>query len=243
MRYSFVIPVYDRTREVREAIKSCLNQIHDRFEVIVVLDGSPIETRNTVSEFSSDDRVRVFSYETSSGNASRGRNRGILEANGEFVCFLDSDDLCDPKRLACYDNILKEKPNTDVLYGAIKFLVDGSRAIPGISFGDVAKPKAGGFEIDDLLAQNQLYTLSVAVKKRAALEAGGFRISQRYQEDYEFWLRLANMGCKFWYTDFPISIYRVHQGNAELNYLGMNDMYRQQALENYQKECNDVWEA
>lgn len=78
-KYSFIIPIYDRTRVVHESILSCLNQTTADFEVIVVLDGSPAETISTVSAIR-DKRLRVFSYGSSFGTACRARNRAILEA-------------------------------------------------------------------------------------------------------------------------------------------------------------------
>ncbi len=90
---SVVIPAYNSEKTIRATIESVLQQSFKDFELIVIDDGSQDSTYQVVSSFS-DSRVRVFSYPNAGVSASR--NRGITKANGEFIAFLDADDLWTP---------------------------------------------------------------------------------------------------------------------------------------------------
>ena len=118
---SVIIPVYDRTDVLREAIASVLAQTFSSFELILVSDGSPKETLSVLDEFRSDPRIRIFCFPDNTGNAVRGRNKGILEARGKYVSFLDSDDIAHPERLALSVAAL-EGGECDVVYGSWRAL-------------------------------------------------------------------------------------------------------------------------
>lgn len=215
--FSFVIPVYDRTRYVREAILSALAQDYNDFDVIVILDGSPDNTRNIVESLRNEnqEKIKVFSYKDSFGTACRARNTGIMYSNAQYISFLDSDDLASPDRLSHTYNLIAER-NCDVAYGAVRFLTDEGRNISGIGFGDVGRPAE--FTFEDLLIHNRLYTLTVSVRRDVLLKHGGFRPEMRYREDHELWLRLCYQSCSFAASQEIMSIYRIHGGNNELNF-------------------------
>src|SRR5690606_22136210 len=73
-KVSVVIPIYDRTTELKESIQSILNQSHRNIELILVTDGSPKETMKIVNSYDDNPRVKIFHYYDNSGNAARGRN-------------------------------------------------------------------------------------------------------------------------------------------------------------------------
>ncbi|CAA2160559.1 UDP-Glc:alpha-D-GlcNAc-diphosphoundecaprenol beta-1,3-glucosyltransferase WfgD [Methylobacterium brachiatum] len=233
-RFSFVVPVYDRKRVVRECLLSCLRQTFDDFEIIVVFDGSPAETRDYLSEICSHRKIKIFSYAEPFGTACRARNRGIQEASGEYICLLDSDDLSNSTRLETVESLITQT-NSDVIYGSIRFLVDAGRIVPGISFGDIAEPNQNGFTLADLIAANQIYTLSASIKREKLLKFGGFRLEMRYREDYELWLRLKYRGATFSFTNAVLSIYRIHGGNNELNFKDNDSHWYNKAIESYKK--------
>lgn len=232
-KFSFVIPIYDREKELHEALLSCLNQDFEDFEIIAVLDGSPDATVEVVRSIK-DERLRIFRFPQPSGTACRPRNKGILEARGDFIVFLDSDDLSSPCRLSKTNEIIVNHENVDVIYGAVKFLTESSR-IPGIKFGQTGVPNLRGFSLEDLISANQVYITTVAVRKQTLLERGGFRLNLSYREDYELWLRLKYHHCEFRCTDEVLSYYRIHENNNELNFKAADDLYYRQALELYAK--------
>jgi len=231
--FTIIIPIYDRTLELKEAINSILNQTFINYEILLVCDGSPQETKNIVDEYAKHPQINVFKFDDNSGNACRGRNKGIEISKGEFIAFLDSDDIAIADRLEnTYRLILQS--NADMVSGAVEFLVDGSRNIEGIDNGQIAKPSEYDFEL--LKKYNLMYTCTVAVRKSSLEKYGYFRNEMTYREDHELWLRLGYRGCKIVCTNKVFSKYRVHAGNAELKFIDQDDKWHQLMLSVYDKE-------
>ena len=235
--FSVVIPIYDRTRVVKEAIESILNQSFKNFELLLVMDGSPRETKDVVMTYKDHPQVRVFHFDRSSGNACRGRNYGIKKARGNYIAFLDSDDLADPARLerTLYHFLVKK---VDIVGGAYECLVEhGSER--GITDGQIGY-RRGECSYRNLLKQNMLGICTVSVKRECLLTFGGFRQEMRYREDHELWLRLVRNGCAVFNSPEIFSTYRVHQGNAETQYLKDDDHWFSQAIKLH--KCDYSWE-
>lgn len=226
--FSFIVPVYDRTQKLRESIRSLLRQTYEHFEVIMVCDGSPEDTLEVVGEFEDHPKVRTWKYATNSGNACRGRNRGIVMARGDFVCLHDSDDIAHHERLARTAAAIVDH-GADGVYGQTRVLLDGTRRIDGIVNGQLFDPPEFSFDI--LKKINLMMTCSVSVRRDLLLRHGGFRPEMRYREDHELWLRLAHHGCRWKRADGLLCYYRVHAGNAELTLRGDDAHWFQRALE------------
>lgn len=213
---SFVIPVYDRTDVLRESIRSALSQTVANLEVIVVTDGSPPETLKVVSEFASDPRMRIFNFPKSSGNAVRGRNKGIIESRGKYIAFLDSDDIAVPSRLEMTLPLL-ENNQADVVYGAWQAIVDGSRDNTTIADGQIVlSPNA---DLKMLLETSVPCQSTVTVRKQLLAAAGYLKPTMKYREDHELWARLAYHGGMFRSLPQVLTKLRLHSGNNELNFL------------------------
>src|SRR5262245_13613113 len=95
---SVIIPCYNREKLVGETIESVLNQTYQNFEVIVVNDGSTDGTEEAIKRYTSDVRIHYLKHEVNKGIPTA-RNTGIKHAQGEYVAFLDSDDLFLPDKL------------------------------------------------------------------------------------------------------------------------------------------------
>ena len=212
---SFVIPVYDRTEMLRTAIHSSLSQTIVNMEVIIVTDGSPRETLEVISEFRRNPRVRIFNYPHSSGNAVRGRNKGISEARGRYIAFLDSDDVAMPDRLERCLPIL-ESGKADVVYGGWQAIMDGSREVPGIADGQVVL--SSNADLQSLLKSCIPCQSTVIIRKSFLEIAGLLKPAMRYREDHELWARLAFHGAVFYSVPYVLTRLRLHRGNNELNF-------------------------
>jgi hypothetical protein len=231
--FSVVIPVYDRTWELKDAVNSVLKQTFKNFEIILVCDGSPQETKDIVDELAEHPQIQIFKFDDNSGNACRGRNKGIELSKGKFIAFLDSDDLCISDRLEKTYKLFLEQ-NADMVSGSIEFIVDGSRKIDGIKNGKIAYPTEYDFEL--LKKYNLMYTCTVAIRKSCLEKYGSFRREMIYREDHELWLRLGYKGCKIVCTRDVLSKYRVHSGNAELKFIDEDDKWYQLMLDIYDKD-------
>jgi glycosyltransferase involved in cell wall biosynthesis len=113
---SVIIPTYNRAVVCARAVNSVLLQTHSNIEVIVVDDGSTDDTRKSIEGV--DDRIKYFT-QTNSG-VSAARNRGLVEANGEFIAFLDSDDVWVPWKLEAQLSVLEHFPEVGMVWTDMK---------------------------------------------------------------------------------------------------------------------------
>ena len=181
---SVVVPVYNAERTILETIASVQEQTFSDFEVIVINDGSTdrtLELLNTVQE----PRLKVFSY--SNGGLPVARNRGISQATGEFISFIDADDLWTPDKLELQLAALQQHPEAGVAYSwTCNMSEKGESFEPGqsVSFEGNVYPQ--------LLLGNFISSGSNCLIRREAIASvGEFDPTLKSCEDWEFYLRLA----------------------------------------------------
>ena len=119
-RVSVIIPTYNRADLLGEAIDSVLAQSYQDFEMIVADDGSTDETAMVASKYG--DKVRFLAL-PHRGQPAAPRNAGIAAATGEYISFLDSDDLYLPDKLALQVPALDENPKVGMVYSSAHFFV------------------------------------------------------------------------------------------------------------------------
>lgn len=227
---SVIIPVYDRTIELQKSIESILNQTYTNFELILVTDGSPAETIAVVKGYEHNPRVRVFYYDDNTGNAVRGRNRGIKEAKGEFIAFQDSDDVAESHRL---EVSIKEinAHSADIVYGGWRADLDGTRHIAGVKNGEeIICPECNFLKLKNVCIP---YQSTVMIRKQILYAVGGYKEIMRYREDHELWLRLSFFGYKFKMIPQILTNIRLHKGNNELNFKGDDKKWKALMLREY----------
>ncbi len=219
---SVVIPAYNAELFIERTLRSALRQTHSNLEVIVVDDGSTDKTRAIAEAAAMDDRVRIISVPN--GGVAKARNIGIAEANGEFVAFLDADDLWHPTKIELQLAAMSRRSG-DYQPAAVYTLsrtidtedrVTGSGrrvVLSGYSFARhlYAKPVGNGS--------------SILVRREAAILAGGFDPTWAARgiggcEDLDFELRIA---AKYPITAIGLYLvgYRQYPGNMSSNNLAM----------------------
>lgn len=204
-KVSVIIPSYNSAKYLSEAIDSALNQTFKDFELIVVDDGSTDNTAEILSKYGN--KIRCFSQENKGVSAAR--NRGIRESKGEYIAFLDSDDIWLPKKLELQMQKLSNNPEYTWSYcDKISVFEDGIKEEDN---NNLIKPLEG-YIFDHLLVKNFIPTPSVIIKRGCFESAGLFDENLLHLEDYDLFLRLAK--------DYPISfvnkklfIRRVHQNS------------------------------
>ena len=224
---SVVIPIYDRTDVLKRAIESILNQSFQDFELLLVCDGSPPETLKVVEDYQSNPKVRILRYKDNSGNAIRGRNRAILRARGKYLAFLDSDDIAEPGRLETSYRAA-ERYKADLVYGACRIKKGRESINPVVSNGQVLFDNNCDYEY--MLKGNPIIQSTVMAKTDSLRRAGGFRSEMQYCEDYELWLRMANLGCKFTPIPDVLVTLRIHNQNLEDKFRDKQKVWQQKAL-------------
>ena len=206
---SVIIPVFNGERTIRETIESVLAQTFSDFELIIIDDGSQDATLEIVEEFS-DSRLKLFSYQNAGLAASR--NRGIANATGEYVAFIDADDLWTPDKLNAQYQALQEKPGAAVAYSWTDCINEQSQFLRRgyyLSFSGEVYPY--------LLLTNFLENGSNPLIRHQALKAvGGFDESLKSSEDWEMYLRLAAR-YPFVAVPSPQILYRVSVRSMSTN--------------------------
>ena len=137
---SVIVPTYNYANYIGKAVDSVLCQSYSDLEIIIVDDGSTDNTKDIVSKFN-DSRIHYF-YQKNQG-ANVARNRGVAEANGEYILFLDSDDVLHPQHLEAYLQVALKNPGSNIYGPWEKGYFEGERFVV-----DFAKGKCPG---DDLL--------------------------------------------------------------------------------------------
>lgn len=206
---SVIIPAYNAEKTIQETIGSVLQQTFTDFEIIVVDDGSSDSTVDVVSNIT-DSRVKVIAG--SHAGASASRNLGFVRSMGEFVAFLDADDIWTPDKLEAQLAALKNNPKAYVAYSWTnfideegKFLRKGSRAT---CIGNV---------YDKILVANFLGNGSNVLIKREAIETvGGYDESLSAGQDRDLYIRLAAQ-YEFVVVPSPQNLYRVSQKSISSN--------------------------
>lgn len=220
-RISVVIVSFNNEQYIREAICSVLSQDGVDFELLVLDSGSTDRTINIIQEYEDDSRVKCF-Y-TDNKHCAIGRNLLISHSSGEFIAFLDSDDLMLPKSLK---RRLELIDGNDFICGHMDHIFDNVRLSDRIykwsQFNFIMNCEENNFkkivqEYADVIGQHSLLT-----RRKVLAEVGGYRNTVTYGcgfEDYDLWLRVMEAGYEIiFFDDSPWALYRDHPNQISKSY-------------------------
>lgn len=188
MKFSVVMPLYNKRQYVARAVKSVLAQTFTDYELIVVDDGSTDDSSAIVKGFD-DERIHLF--QKANSGVSDARNYGINKAQGTYVAFLDADDEWHPDFLAAINELSKKYPEAGICATAILFVKQGKaypttiKHLPPLSLLSDYCAEATHHLIVPFI------TSSSSVRRDCFEKAGLFRSGVRAGEDLDMWLRLA----------------------------------------------------
>jgi glycosyltransferase involved in cell wall biosynthesis len=183
-RVSVVIPTYNAAAMVKEAIESVLAQTYADFEVVVMDDGSTDDTESVVRQFG--DRIRYFKQENRGVSAAR--NAGINKSLGDYVAFLDSDDLWLPDKLTEQIPLLEADPKLGLVY-CDWAVMSGEAVLQSSYLEDL--PAASGYVFDELIQSGFILTSGVVLRRACLDDVGAFDKSLAIAQDYDLWLRIS----------------------------------------------------
>jgi glycosyltransferase involved in cell wall biosynthesis len=201
---SIIMPCFNGGAHLAESLSSALGQTFSDIELIVVDDGSTDNTAEILSSVT-DSRLRVFTQKNQGVCAAR--NRGLSEARGEYVAFLDSDDTWEPTCLAkLYANLSTNADAALAYCGWQNLGLPGGRGAPF-----VPPDYEGPSKLTDLF-RNCRWPIHAALSRRSAIEDAG-RFDERFvtSEDYLLWLKMA-MRHKFIRVPEVLAYYHFHGG-------------------------------
>jgi glycosyltransferase involved in cell wall biosynthesis len=203
---SVIIPAYNAARYITEAVDSVLAQTCPPAEVLIIDDGSTDNTEGQLRKY--DDRVRYI-YQQNQGVASA-RNRGMREAQGNLIAFLDADDVWHPEKLRWQLMALAQRPEL----GAVS---TGRFDWPGTSYPELAlaDPLASMSQISwsKLVIRNTLDTSAIVVRSDVLKAVGLFDTRLQGPEDFDLWLRITEV-TTFGHLDVPLTGYRNSPGSV-----------------------------
>lgn len=198
MKISTVIPAYNAGDYLVEAISSVLRQTQLPDEILVVDDGSTDETPNILRQFGPP----VVCIRQENRGLSAARNRGILEARGDWIALLDADDVWSPRKLEVQRAAIERVPGAVLAYTGHSLLRDG-KIVQTIEVPDEETV------MHVLRERCPFQPSSVMVRKDAVLGAGGFEESMKSgPEDWDLWFRLLRRGGRFACVSEPLLNYR-----------------------------------
>jgi glycosyltransferase involved in cell wall biosynthesis len=194
-RVSVIIPAFNAAPDIPVALQSVFGQTFSNHEVIVVNDGSP--DTPMLERALEPYRARIHYIVQENQGAGAARNTALRVARGEYVAFLDADDLWHPEFLRRQVAYLDAHPTCGLVYADA--LITGESPLAGRRFMETA-PSTGEVTLMSLLRQTCNIPLSTVVMRRALIDAAGlFDESLRRGQDFDLWLRLAARGVKMAY--------------------------------------------
>ena len=210
MKYSVVIPLYNKQRYIKSTLQSVLAQTYTDYEVIVVDDGSTDASLQEAERMQSD-KIRVLHQENQ--GVAVARNTGIENAAGEYIAFLDADDKWNPSYLEEIDKIVQKYPQSDIFVSAYE--VDLGNGKKNLSEQMPAQDGCLPSYWATLSSKYDfVWTSATTIRKSALIQAGLFRPGEKIGQDLDMWARVARNNPKVAYTS---SVCVTYNRQAESN--------------------------
>jgi glycosyltransferase involved in cell wall biosynthesis len=208
---SVVIPTYNRSAFLNQAMRSVLTQTFSGFELVVTDNASTDNTSALVASFA-DPRIRYVPHDHNLGMVPNW-NEGIAQTRGHFVALLEDDNWWDPEFLARTVAVLARRPEVGFVYTAA-FLTDASGTARQLhQRWDSDEARTGLEELGDLVRGNRILLSTVLMRRTCYDAVGPFDESIRYAADWEMWMRLAlRYGSA--YISTPLAYYRQHEASG-----------------------------
>lgn len=205
---SVIMPAYNCEKYVTDSIKSVLGQTYSKLEIIVIDDGSIDDTVNIIEEFAKKDkRIKFYKNDKNQG-VSVTRNRGVSLSNGEWIAYLDSDDIWVKDKIEKQLTIAK-KTGVDFIFNGSSFIDEQGEPYEWI----LHVPEKITYK--ELLKQNVISCSSVLIKKHYVEKIKMER--DDIHEDFGTWLRILKNGTYAYGINEPLLVYRISSNSKSGN--------------------------
>lgn len=197
MKFSVVIPLYNKEKYIEATIRSVLGQSCQEFEVLVVDDGSTDGSLALAERFASD-RVHIIRQENQ--GVSVARNTGIEHASGEFICFLDADDQWRPEYLATIDVLTEQYPESDMFVTAYAVNMGGGK----VHYSTRLEPETGclpSYWLTLARGYDFVWTSATVIRRETLIRAGLFKPGEKIGQDLDMWARVARINPRVAYSN------------------------------------------
>jgi len=204
---SIIMPAYNAEIYIQQSIRSVLRQSYKNWELIIIDDGSTDNTYTMVKPLLVDKRITYYFQQN--GRQGKARNTGILKSKGNYIAFLDADDLWESEKLYIQMNVLRSDFTVDLVFCQGYTLTEKIKTNYNVCVKPLWKRENS---LTDLVNGNQIPLLAVLVKRQCLINVGLFSEHDFVQnaEDYHLWLKLLIYGYKFKSTCHRLFSYRIH---------------------------------
>lgn len=204
---SVIMPSFNQADFLVEAISSVQRQTYSNIEIVVVNDGSTDHTADILKTLSEQDqRIRYFSQENKGMAAAI--NKAIKEARGEYVVFLDSDDIYEPEKIEKQLAMLQQDKSIDLIYTAIQVIDKNGKPLMHMHGSDIHPDTF----LAQMLFRNIIPNPTTIMGKRDCFVDVPYREKYKHSMDYDFVLRLAQK-FRFKYLDLSLTRWRRYDRN------------------------------
>ena len=230
---TIIIPAHNYGIYISFALESVLNQTYSNWECLVIDDGSTDNTESEVSKYLKLDTRFSYIHQQCKG-VSAARNTGLSIAKGQYIQYLDADDLLLSKKLELQVDYLKQHPLVDIVYSESRYFANNDRS--KLSYSMDMRNIEWMPKVDDTigcalyyLVKGNLMPVQAPLSKMDLLKrVGPFDESMRYCEDWDYWFRCIALGgeVRFFDSSEAMSLIRVHKVSASNNVDAMQESWR-----------------
>lgn len=204
VKFTVVIPLYNKEHVIEKTVKSVLNQRFQDYELIIVNDGSTDDSLAVATRIHSP---KVTVIDGPNQGVSSARNIGIQNANGEYISFLDADDIWRDDYLLTVDLLTKKYPQSDLFVTAYRVLLGENRIHYSTQVG-VGDGCLDSYWKTLRFSYDFVWTSATTVRKSALLDAGLFLPGEKVGQDLDMWARVAQNNPKVAYSSNRCVDYR-----------------------------------
>jgi glycosyltransferase involved in cell wall biosynthesis len=213
---SIIIPTYNHAKFLDKALKSVLDQTFNNWEVVVIDNHSTDQTKEIINKYT-DSRIRYFKI-INNGIIAKSRNMGVKVSKGKWIAFLDSDDWWTKNKLEiCFKNIDDKIDfiyhKLDIIYDHLKPYLQKKKHVGR----QLRKPILNDLLNSEIKLGNAIGNSSVIVRKDILDRVGGISENKNLvaSEDFNTWLRIAQITDQFKYLNITLGYYLVHDNSAQ----------------------------
>ena len=230
---SVIIPTYNYARFIGETLECLRAQTYQNWECSIVDDGSTDDTAEVVPDFIKRDSRFKFVRQRNAKQAAA-KNNGLQNSTGEYIQFLDADDLIEPQKFEKQVAYLEAHPDVDIVYGSMRYFNSNN---PGERFywiwGEdkpwMPETSGSGKEVLTALVRRNIMVINSPLIRRSVVDAVGlFDDKLPPAEDWDYWVRCAAAGMRFQFDDSPgtLALVRWHSSSSSHDRQRMYDSMR-----------------
>lgn len=194
MKYSVIIPLYNKEPYIEKALRSVFSQTYTDYEIIVVDDGSQDNSSTIAERVLTESAAPYQLIRQENVGVSMARNNGVARSQGDYLCFLDADDWWDPAFLEEMSKLIEEFPDAGI-YGTSYTIVNETKHKTRVApIGVEPGFEKGYINYCQVYAKTlamPLTSISVAIPRAVFYEMGGFPQGIKLGEDFLLWIRIA----------------------------------------------------